>query len=219
MKKPHKNLLSFIFISSLMLSYIVSSSLVSTYNHTIYTRITDISLPPVIVEKTFFPNHTAFEFQYTAEIINPSGIDLFIRTPTTCLVHNTGNITFENEQNDGRIIGGELFCGQAFTEHKIPPGITEGNLPLYISINGTVEALPNGDYTVWIVIPDCEDFHEYVNYPSIISVLGSNITVNHTGANETFSFPTISDFPYIAPFFLFVIFVGFIIASYLSRKR
>ncbi len=219
MKRFHKNLISFCFVSPLILTYIVSFTQASTSGYTIYTRITDITLPPEIVEKTFFPNHTAFEFDYTGEIINPTGIDLFIWTPTTCLVHNTGNITFENEQNDGHILGGETLCGQAFTQHKIPPGISEGTLPLYISINGTVETLPNGNYSVWIVIPDCEDQHDYVHYPSIISVSNSNIVTTHTGANMTFTFPSVPSFPPLPVYSLFVFFILLTIIHYIRKRK
>ncbi len=188
MKKLYKYILSVcciilaIFHSPLFYPYAAISE------YTIYTRMTEIVVPPTIDYRENYPNWTFFEFECTFEIINPSGKALYILSHTTCLVFVFGNLSFENEQYVGQV-GGTGPCGAAFTNHTIDSGIAEGTLTIDLEVNDTLNALPNGNYTIWIFLDDSEERHNYHNFTSEIAVNGSDIQVTHNGANETFTFP------------------------------
>lgn len=175
-------------IISIVLPFSLPLSCATTSEHTIYTRMTEIVLLPTIVYRENYPNSTFFEFEYSFEIINTSGKFLYILSHTTCLVFVSGNLSFENEQYVGQV-GGTGPCGAAFTNHTIDPGIAEGTLIIDLEVNDTLEALPNGNYSVWIFLDDSEERHNYHNFTSEIAVNGSDIQITHNGANETFTFP------------------------------
>ncbi|MCK4971815.1 MAG: hypothetical protein KAS52_00710, partial [Candidatus Heimdallarchaeota archaeon] len=185
-------LIKYLLSICLTISILISSPLFSSYadvsEYTIYTRMTEIVLPPTIVYRENYPNSTFFEFEYSFEIINPYGKFLYILSHTTCLVFVSGNLSFENEQYVGQV-GGNGPCGAAFTNHTIDPGITESASMFHLFVNDTLEALPDGNFTVWIFLDDSEDQHTYINFTSEIAVNGSDIQIIHNGANETFTFP------------------------------
>ena len=56
-------------------------------------------------------------------------------------------------------------------------------------MNDTLEALPDGNYTVWMHLDDYEEQHNYHHFTSEIAVNGSDILITHNGANKTFTFP------------------------------
>ncbi|NPD89874.1 MAG: hypothetical protein HGN29_14265 [Asgard group archaeon] len=184
-----KHLPSICIIFSITLSFSLFLPQATVSEYTIYTRMTEIVLPPELIYRENYPKWTFFEFEYTFEIINPSGRILYIYTSTTCLVFVTGNLSFENEQYFGQVRGGPSLCGDAFTNHTINPGITEGILTFTFSVNDTLEALPNGNYTVWIFLAEYEEQHNYHHFTSEIAVNGSDIQITHNGANTTFTFP------------------------------
>lgn len=211
--------LSFLFFSVLLSSILIlTQSSVSGF--TIYTRITSIELPPEVLFRENYPNHTFFEFWCTLEIINPSGQTLYIYTSTTCLVFIACDLSFEFEYYDGFVWGPSRNCGNLFTNHSIIPGIARGNLPFELAVNDTLDSLPDGNYTIWFFLGDYLEEHYYTNFPSIITVNGTEISITHTGANETFVFPTETpttptstlSFPIMLPCFLAVL-------TLLSKKR
>ncbi|MCE7742543.1 MAG: hypothetical protein GOP50_08780 [Candidatus Heimdallarchaeota archaeon] len=218
MRRLFRRILSLCLTFLVILSLFIPLFQASYSGYTIYTRINNIDFPPHKSPMTFFPNHTLFEFDYSLELINPSGIVLFIRTPSTCLIFNSGNITFEDDQHEGYILSGNIECGAAFTNHEIPPGITDVSFRFYISINGTLESLPYGNYTISIAIPDYLEEHEYVHYPSTIYYSNSNLEILHKGENETFTFPTVPSFQSISSYLLLTFMVGFTIVIVIRRK-
>ncbi len=188
MSKLLRYLTAIYLIISVILSISLSLPLASVSEHTIYTRMTEIVLPPELIYRENYPNWTFFEFEYTLEIINPSGRMLYIISHSTCLVFETGNLSFENEQYFGQV-GGPLYCGSAFTNHTIYPGISEGTRTFELSVNDTLVVLPNGYFVVWIDLDDSEEQHNYHHFTSEIAVNGSDILITHNGANTTFTFP------------------------------
>ena len=188
MKKLLKYLLSVCFIILAIFHSPLFYPYAAVSEYTIYTRMTDIVLPPTIVYWENYPNTTFFEFEYSFEIINPSGKALYILSHTTCLVFVNANLSFENKQHIGQAWGPSA-CGDAFTNHTINPGITEGTLMINLSVNDTLEALPDGNFTIWMFLDDSEERHNYHNFTSEIAVNGSDIQITHNGANETFTFP------------------------------
>ncbi|GAH25368.1 unnamed protein product, partial [marine sediment metagenome] len=119
--------------------------------YTIYTRMTEIVVPPELVFRVYRPNTTLFKFEYSFEIINPSGRVLYILTLHTCLVFVYGNLSFENEHYTGQVWGPSYLL-PAVTNHTINPGITEGISIFNMEVNDTLEALPNGNFTVWMYL-------------------------------------------------------------------
>jgi hypothetical protein len=188
MKKLLKYLQSVCFIILVILSSTLLYPLAAVSEYTIYTRMTEIVVPPELVFRVYRPNTTLFKFDYSFEIINPSGRVLYIISHTTCLVFISGNLLFDNEHYVGQVWGPSI-CGNAFTNHTINPGITEGTLIISLEVNDTLEALPNGNYTIWNILDDSEERHNYINFTSEIAVNGSDIQITHNGANETFTFP------------------------------
>ena len=185
--QKHHLLLCFFFTLFLSSNLLFPQAAISGY--TIFTRMTEIELPPNLIYRGSNPTHTFFEFWCTLEIINPSGKNLYIYTPSTCLVFFHGSLSFENEQYEGFVWGPHL-CGSSFTNHSIEPGINEGTLKFELSVNDTLEALPNGNFSVRIFFDDYLHEHSYKHFPSTIAVNGSDVQITHTGANETFVFPT-----------------------------
>ncbi len=188
MKKMFKYLPFVCFIISIILSFPLLYPYAAISEYTIYTRMTEIVLPPELVDKEYALDWTFFEFEYAFEIINPSGRILYIMSHNTNLIFTCGNLSFESEQYIGDIWGPSALC-PAFTNHTIDPGITEGKSIIHLSVNDTLEALPNGNFTVWMILDDSEERHNYINFTSEIAVNGSNIQITHNGANETFTFP------------------------------
>ena len=188
MKKLYKYLQSVCFIILVILSSTLFFPYAAISEYTIYTRMTVIVVPPEVVYKEYSPNTTFFEFEYSFEIINPSGKTLYIISHNTCLIFISGNLSFENENYIGHVWGPSALC-PAFTNHTINPGITEGKSLINLSVNDTLEALPNGNFTVWMYLDDSEEQHNYINFTSEIAVNGSDIQITHNGANETFTFP------------------------------
>lgn len=188
MNKLLRHLTEIYLIISVILSISLSLPLASVSEHTIYTRMTEIVLPLEITYREPYPNWTFFEFECSFEIINPSDRTLYILTPNTCLVFIFGNLSFENEQYVGHV-GGPNALMPLFTNHTINPGITEGTLPFTLNVNDTLEALPDGNYTVWMHLDDHEEQHNYNHFTSEIAVNGSDILITHNGANTTFTFP------------------------------
>ena len=84
---------------------------------------------------------------------------------------------------------GPNYLLPAGTNHTINPGITEGGAMFNMDVNDTLDALPNGNFTVWMCIDDYEDWHNYHIFTSEIKVNGTEIQITHNGANETFTFP------------------------------
>ncbi len=189
MNEQFKHLLSICLIFLIFRSFLLFLPQATVSEYTIYTRMTEIVLPPELIYRGNYPNWTFFEFEYTLEIINPSGRILYIISHTTCLVFVTGNLSFENEQYFGQVRGGSSFCGDAFTNHTINPGITEGTLTFTLNVNDTLDVLPNGNFAVWIILDDSEEQHNYYNFASQSIVNGSDIQITHTGANTNFTFP------------------------------
>jgi len=185
----HLSLLCFFFSFLLASNFFFIQASIS--NFTIYTRITGIDFPPSLIYKIYYPNQTFFEFESSIEIINPSGQTLYILSHTTCLVFTFGNLLFEDENYEGSV-GGPYICGNMFTNHTIEPGISEGRMTFDLSVNNTLDSLPSGNFTIWIHLDDSLGEHNYVHFSSIISVNGTAIHVTHTGANETFTFPTVT---------------------------
>ncbi len=188
MRKLYKYLQSVCFIILVIFHSPLFYPYAAISEYTIYTRMTEIVVPPAIDYRENYPNTTFFEFEYSFEIINPSGKTLYIISHTTCLVFISGNLSFENEHYIGHVCGPSI-CGNMFTNHTINPGITEGTLIINLEVNDTLEALPNGNYTIWNILDDSEERHNYHNFTSEIAVNGSNIKITHNGANETFTFP------------------------------
>jgi len=218
MKGLVKNLPSIVLMLLIILSSSLSLHQATVSEYTIYTRITEIVLPTELVYRESYPNWTFFEFDYTLEIINPSGRILYIVSHTTCLVFMRGNVSLDNKHYSGHI-GGTKFCGDAFTNHTIIPGISAGTLTSEISVNDTLTILPNGNYTVWISLDDSEEKHSYYNFTSEIIVNGSEIQIIHNGANATFTFPEEpSPTTEISYSFLVTLYAG-ILVSYYNRKR
>ncbi|MHA1552216.1 MAG: hypothetical protein ACTSQC_09755 [Candidatus Heimdallarchaeaceae archaeon] len=188
MRKLFKYLLSvcFIILFSFCSTLFLPHAAISEY--TIYTRMTEIVVPPELVYRENYPNWTFFEFEYSYEIINPSGKTLYIMSRNTNLVFISGNLSFENEQYAGQVWGPSTIA-PAGTNHTINPGITEGTGIINMEVNDTLEALPNGNFTVWMNLDDYEERHNYQNFTSEIAVNGSVIQITHNGANETFIFP------------------------------
>ncbi len=188
MRKLFKYLLSvcYIILVSFCSTLFCSHAAISEY--TIYTRMTDIVVPPELVYRENYANTTFYEFEYSFEIINPSGKTLYILTLHTCLVFISGNLSFENEHYIGQVWGPNYLL-PAGTNHTIKPGITEGMSIFNMEVNDTLNALPNGNFTVWMYLGDYEEQHNYINFTSEIVVHGSVIQVTHNGANETFTFP------------------------------
>lgn len=174
-------------IISIVLPFSLPLSCATTSEYTIYTRMTDIVVPPELVYRENYPNWTFFEFEYSYEIINPSGKTLYIISPNTNLVFISGNLSFENEQYAGQVWGPSTLA-PAGTNHTINPGITEGTGIINMEVDDTLEALPNGNYSIWIYLDDSEERHNYHNFTSEIAVNGSVIQITNNGANETFTF-------------------------------
>ncbi len=218
MKGLFKYLPSIYLIFSFVFSFPLFLPQATVSEYIIYTRITEIVLPPELIYRENYPNLTFFELVYTFEIINPSGKILYIVTPTTCLFYVTGEISFENERYFSRV-GGPGPCGDAFTNHSIIPGFNEGTLTFELFVNDTLEALPNGNYTVWIFLAEYEEQHNYHNFTSEIAVNGSDIQITHNGANATFMFPEdptpTTSLTYSYP----VTLCGGILVIFLIRKR
>ncbi|MHA1419068.1 MAG: hypothetical protein ACTSPO_08840, partial [Candidatus Heimdallarchaeaceae archaeon] len=188
MRKLYIYLLSVCFIILVIFHSPLFYPYADVSEYTIYTRMTEIVVPPEVVYRENYPNTTFFEFEYSYEIINPSGKTLYILTLNTCLVFVSGNLSFENEQYIGQVWGPSYLAPMG-TNHTINPGITEGRSPINMEVNDTLEALPNGNYTVWMYLGDYEERHNYINFTSEIVVNGSNIQITHNGVNETFTFP------------------------------
>ncbi|MCG3216613.1 MAG: hypothetical protein KAS63_07805 [Candidatus Heimdallarchaeota archaeon] len=218
MKGLFKHLPSIYLIFSFVLSFPLLLPQATVSEYTIYTRITEIVLPPELIYKENYPNWTFFEFDYSLEIINPSGRMLYIFSHSTCLVFVDGNLSFENEQYIGQVVG-PYYCGAAFTNHTINPGITKGTLTFTLEVNDTLEDPPNGNYTVWNFLDDSEEQHNYHHFTSEIAVNGSDIQITHNGANATFLFPEeptpTTDLSYS---FLVTLSVGLLVI-FLIRKR
>jgi hypothetical protein len=219
MRKLFKYLLSvcFIILVSFCSTLFLPHAAISEY--TIYTRMTDIVVPPELVFKEYRPNTTLFEFEYSFEIINPSGKTLYIISHTTCLVFIFGNLSFENEQYVGQVWG-PSSCGNAFTNHTFNPGITEGTLIINMEVNDTLNALPNGNYTVWMFLDDSEERHNYHNFTSEIAVNGSDILITHNGDNATFIFPEeptpTSNLPYST---LVTLLIGLLVIIFIKKRK
>jgi len=175
-------------IISIVLPFSLPLSCATTSEHTIYTRMTEIVVPPTIDYRENYSNWTFFKFEYSYEIINPSGKTLYILTLHTCLVFVYGNLSFENEHYIGQVWGPSYLL-PAVTNHTLNPGIAEGMSIFNMEVNDTLEALPNGNFTVWMYLGDYEEQHNYINFTSEIVVNGSVIQITHNGANETFTFP------------------------------
>ncbi len=218
MKKLFKYLLYVCFIILVVFSSPLFYPYAAVSEYTIYTRMTEIVVPPEVVYKVYSPNTTFFEFEYNFEIINPSGRILYIISHTTCLVFVYGNLSFENEQYIGQVWGSSIG-GNAFTNHTIDPGITEGMLIFHMEVNDTLEALPNGNFTVWMYLDDSEERHNYINFTSEIAVNGTDIQITHNGANETFTFPEEpTPTPTQSYFFLASLMFGILVFTFI-RKR
>lgn len=188
MKKLYKYLQSVCFIILVIFHSPLFYPYAAISEYTIYTRMTEIVVPPTIDYRENYPNWTFFEFEYSFEIINPSGKTLYIMSPNTNLVFVSGNLSFENEQYIGQVWGPSTLA-PAGTNHTIDPGITEGMSIFNMEVNDTLNALPNGNFTVWMNLDDYEERHNYHNFTSEIAVNGSDIQITHNGANETFTFP------------------------------
>ena len=156
----------------------------------IYTRITEIPLPPDIKHITSDYNWTYFEFEGSCEIINPSGRILYISTINFHLISVNGYVSFENKTYTGNL-GGPRYIQPAGNTHAINPGISEWYYEFDLSVNDTLDSLPNGNFTARIHFDDYLGEHNYHHFPSLITVNGSEIEIEHTGANATFTFPEI----------------------------
>ncbi len=218
MKRLFAKILSSWLVISVFVASVPACSQAVDSGYTIYTRITNIDLPPSLIFYGSYPNHTFFEFWYTAEIINPSEKNLYIMTPTTCLTFINENLSFENESYDGFVWGDPKLCGQSITNHTIEPGILEGQLTFELSVNDTLKTLPNGNFTVWIQFHDYLEEHEYIYFKSTIAVNDSNITITHEGADVIFTFPSVSALPKEISIFLTFLVIGLPII-FLVRKR
>ena len=218
MKKMFKYLPFVCFIISIILSSPLLCPYAAISEYTIYTRMTEIVLPPELVDKEYALDWTYFEFEYTFEIINPSGRILYIMSHNTNLIFTCGNLSFENEQYIGDIWGPSALC-PAFTNHTIDPGITEGKSIINLSVTDTLEALPNGNFTVWMILDDSEERHNYYNFTSEIAVNGTDIRITHNGANETFTFP---EEPIPTPtksyFFLAYLIFGILVFTLIKKR-
>ncbi len=67
----------------------------------------------------------------------------------------------------------------------------EGYISFELSVNDTLENLPNGNFTVWLHLADYLDEHDYVHFKSTIAVKDSNITITHEGEDIIFTLPSI----------------------------
>ncbi|MHA1346154.1 MAG: hypothetical protein ACTSO3_07170 [Candidatus Heimdallarchaeaceae archaeon] len=218
MKKLFKYLLSFCFIILVIFHSPLFYPYADVSEYTIYTRMTEIVVPPELVFKIYLPNTTLFKFEYSFEIINPSGRVLYILTLHTCLVFVYGNLSFENEQYTGQVWGPSYLL-PAVTNHTINPGITEGTSIFNMEVNDTLEALPNGNFTVWMYLGDYEEQHNYINFTSEIAVNGSVIQITNNGANETFTFPEEpTPTPTLTYFFVASTMFGILVFTLIRKK-
>ncbi|MCE7740073.1 MAG: hypothetical protein KAU62_01560 [Candidatus Heimdallarchaeota archaeon] len=218
MKVLVKQILVFSLICTVMLSNHMFSSEANTSENIIYTRITDVFLPPKLSYRVNYPNWTFFEFEGTCEIINPSGRILYILTSHMNLVFITGNLSFENEQYFGNLWGPSALMDM-FENHTINPGISEEFIVFTLSVNDTLVSLPNGNFTARIYIDDCIGKHNYHHFPSIISVNDSDIHMNHTGAYTTFTFPEEPSQTTILSYYFLVTLPLCLIVIVLTKKK
>jgi len=206
-----------LILFSVIFSLVSSQIHAGSSGYTIYTRITKIDLPPTLVFRENYPNQTFFAFEGLADIINPCEKNLYIGSSTTCLVFYQADLAFENDSYSG-LIWGPSLCGQAFTNHTIEPGINEGYIFFELSVNETLQNLPNGNFTIRLHLEDYHGLHDYVHFNSTITVNDSNITMSYEGRDAIFTCPTFSTLPTVIPNFIVVLMSGILVMVILRKK-
>ena len=183
MKYSIKNI-SFLLLAFLLLfSLFHQFSLASASEVILYTRITDITFPPILSDSNNF-QYTDFDFKYTFEIINPTETTVIVTTPCTNLILVQGNCTLENNQYLG-IIADHYICQPAVSEHHLEPGVIQMKRIFVIGINEPhLETIPNGNYSIWVIL-DLEDEIPFHSYLSFLNATDDKISVTHEGTNNT----------------------------------
>ncbi|NPD88531.1 MAG: hypothetical protein HGN29_07395 [Asgard group archaeon] len=183
MKYPFKEISSLLLAFLLFFSLFHQFSLASTSEIILYTRITDISFPPILSDTNNF-QFTDFDFTYTLEIINPTETTVIVTTPNTNLILVRGNCTLENNQYFW-IVGDPYIPQPAESEHHLEPGVTKMERIFIIHINEPqLETIPNGNYTIWVILVH-ENEIPYYSYLSFLNVTDDEISVTHEGTNST----------------------------------
>lgn len=155
-----------------------------------YTRITNISYPPVIREGFYsYKDWNYFKFNLTYQIINPNNFTIEIYCACASLLYEYGDASLLDE-NVQIHFSGHVCLTSDFTAYLENNSCKERTREISFRINSTeITELPRGHYEFWMGSHSCYPQNEYkisfIPFKSYLDVTRNYITLSNEWNSNT----------------------------------